>query len=44
LPTAGHTPLPGGTVAIVQLAILVGNTSRKRPETATPYTGERWQS
>jgi hypothetical protein len=42
LPTAGHTQLPGNAVAIVSLfGYLVRNTTSKRPEPATAFTGVR---
>jgi len=35
--------LPGGAVAKVSsFGFFVRNTTRKRPEAATAYTGERW--
>lgn len=41
-PTTGHTQLPGSAVANVSsLVNLLGNPTRKRPGTATTYTGER---
>jgi len=43
-PTAGNTPLPGCTGANAgSLGHLVVNPTSKRPETATAYTGKRWQ-
>jgi len=40
--TAGHTPLPGSSVAYVSsFSYLLQNTTSKRPETATAYTGKR---
>jgi len=42
LPTAGHTQLPSRAVAnFVSLGYLQCNTTSKRSETATAYTGGR---